>query len=243
MKKLISTVLLLLSIIATSFGQEEITTLNFDASKADRIDLRLKYPELIRITTWDKKEVKIEANVLINDGRNNDDFKLSSELKGGTLEIESEIENLKDYRNYTTHRDTDNGSGMTVTRNGTTISRNGKWDKGIVVSVILEITIPKGMELNVDATYGIVEVLSSDIPLTIDARYGGVDVTVDEGLDLEIEASTQWGQIYHNLDTKLRAKGDGFPGKWMKTEASLNRGTQKLHVESQYGNVYLRKNK
>ncbi len=227
-----------------AIAQEKITSENFDASKVERIDFQFKYPELVKINTWDKKEVKIEANVYINDGENNDDFKLKSKIRNGALVIESEIENLSSYRNYTMNRDKDRGrGGVTISKNGSTISRNGRWGRNsVTVSVILTVTVPAGMEVDMIAQYGMVEVLSNASPLKIDAKYGGVDVVVDETSNLEISASTQWGQIYHNLDAKLRAKGDGFPGKWMRTEASLNRGTRKLQVESQYGNVYLRKN-
>ena len=243
MKRLTIFSLLLCGLVLSSFGQETISTKTFDASKAERLDLRFKYPELIKVKTWDKSEVQIISDVFINDGRNNDDFNLESKMRNGVLNIDSEIKNLSGYRNYTIDRRGDNrNGGLSVSRNGTTITRNGKWSKNsVIVSVILEITVPAGMEVNLNATYGIVEVLSTDIPLEVDSRYGGIDVMVDEKSDLDIQASTQWGQIYHNLDAKLRAKGDGYPGKWMRTEASLNKGTRKLIVESQYGNVYLRK--
>jgi hypothetical protein len=240
MKKLIFTVILTLCTLVV-FAQEEIKVSNFDASKVEQIDLQFEYPELVSINTWDQNEVKITADIFINDGEDNENFKLSSKLRNGVLVIESDIKNIDGYSNYMINRDNDDG--MHITRNGTTISKNGRWRRNsIVISVRLEIMIPEGMDVKVDARYGIVEVLSNDISLDIEARYGGIDIMVDEKMDLDILAKTQWGQIYHNLDTKLRADGEGAPGKWMRTEASLNRGTKKLHAESQYGNVYLRKN-
>ena len=238
--------LILCLISLSSFGQEEISTEKFDASRVERISLDFKYPELIKIKTWDKKEVEIKASVIINNGQNNEDFSLKSRVNNGTLLIDSKIRNLDKYRHYTISRDEDGkNGGLTVSKNGSTIITNGRgyWKgrDGVVVSVILEVTVPEGIEVDLEATYGIVEVLDHEMPLEIDARYGGIDVLIDEKADLEISASTQWGQIYHNLDAKLRARGDGFPGKWMRTQANLNRGTRKLSLESQYGNVYLRK--
>ena len=241
MKKLILTFTFTLCALVV-FGQEEIKVSNFDASKVDKLDLQFEYPELVSINTWDQDEVKITADILINNGEDNENFKLTSKLRNGVLIIESDIKNIDGYHNYMISRDQEE-DGMTITRNGTTISKNGSWRRNsIIISVRLQIMIPKGMDVEVDARYGIVEVLSNDLSLDIEARYGGIDILVDEKMDLNILAKTQWGQIYHNLDTKLRADGEGAPGKWMRTEASLNRGSNKLHAVSQYGNVYLRKN-
>ncbi len=227
--------------LSASFGQEEIKTETFDASKVKSIDLRFKYPELVTINTWDKKEVQVKADILINDGDDNEKFELRSRVSNGVLEIDSRIDDINGYSGYNIDRG--KRKGITITGNGSTITRSRVGGRNsVTVSVLLEVFVPKGMEVDVDARYGIVEVLSTELSLTVDSRYGGIDVVVDESQDLDIEASTQWGQIYHNLDSKLRADGEGFPGKWMRTSASLNRGTRKLHVESQYGNVYLRKN-
>ena len=241
MNKTTLTLFLLLFTFA-SFAQEAIKVTNYNAAKINEIDLQFEYPELVRINTWDQKEVKITADVFINDGEDNEKFQIDSQIRGGFLIINSEIKGIDEYNNYSINRDTDE-EGMQITRNGTTISKNGKWRKNsIIISVRLEIMVPKGMDVKIDARYGIVEVLSNDISLDIEARYGGVDIMVDEKMDLDIMAKTQWGQIYHNLDAKLKADGEGAPGKWMQTAASLNRATKKLYAESQYGNVYLRKN-
>lgn len=237
------TTLTLLSVLFTfaSFAQESIKVTNYDATKINQIELQFEYPELMSINTWDQKEVKITADVFINDGEDNEKFQIDSQIRNGVLIINSEIKGIDKYNNYSINRDTDE-DGMKITRNGTTISKNGKWRKNsVVISVRLEIMVPKGMDVKVDARYGIVEVLSNDISLDIEARYGGVDIMVDEKMDLDIMAKTQWGQIYHNLDTKLKADGEGAPGKWMRTSASLNKASKKLYAESQYGNVYLRK--
>jgi len=85
-----------------------------------------------------------------------------------------------------------------------------------------------------------VEVANFQGPLSVDATYGGVDVTVQEKTTGELVAETGYGQIYSNLDQKFT--GSEFED--FHTVVSIKPGTgPKYWFESKYGNVYLRKPK
>ena len=58
-----------------------------------KVQLDFDYPELIKVTTWDRNEISIQGSVSINGGENDDAFQLSSVLSGSTWRIESEIQN------------------------------------------------------------------------------------------------------------------------------------------------------
>lgn len=229
-----------------AFAQKQINQ-TFDASAVKNIDLFFKYPELVKIKVWDKNEVNIKGHVEIHNGEFDDDFELSSQVSGGKLMIESNIKNIDNYKNYQVYTDKDEDGenrSVTISKNGTTIStgKSGRYTNGINISIVLEVTVPRSMAVMLDARYGLVEVLQSTNHLDVEARYGGVDVKVDETESLDLEASTQWGQIFSNLETKVEIGGDDGLGKWMKAHASIKDGSQRLKIESQYGHVYLRKN-
>lgn len=245
MKKINLIITLLCFVASVGLAQTEISK-SFDASKAKVIDLQFKYPELIKIKTWDKQEVKIEGRVDIDDGNRDEDFQLSSKTNGETLYIQSEIEGIRGYDNYilgSSHED-DEGN-VRISRGGSTVSINRSGSRGrrnsLIIAIELEITVPKGMEVNVDARYGIVEILNLNAPMEVEARYGGVDIAVDNNADVDLYAKTQWGQIFHNLDSRLKIRGDDHMGQWMTAETSLKSGRHAVRVESQYGNVYLRR--
>ncbi|WP_339696777.1 hypothetical protein [uncultured Roseivirga sp.] len=246
MKKPILILIMLMLFSVCAFAQKQIDQ-TFDASAVKNIDLFFKYPELVKIKVWDKNEVSIKGQVEIHNGEFDDDFELSSKVSGGKLMIESNIKNIDNYKNYQVYTDKDEDGesrAITISKNGTTITtgKSGRYTNGINISIVLEVTVPRNMAVVLDARYGLVEVLQSPKQLDVEARYGGVDVQVDETESLDLEASTQWGQIFSNLETKVEIGGDDGLGKWMKAHASIKDGSQRLKVESQYGHVYLRKN-
>ncbi len=205
--------------------------------------MRFDYPELIKISTWDKNEISVTGSVNINGGENDDAFELLQSTSGNTLYIENKIRNLKELP----HR-------ITIMRDGEKITFKTKADyqkyceengrnfnqrsEGVDMDILLEIKVPKNMEVKLESVYGIVEVKNYTGPLTVEATYGGVDVTVQEKSMGELTAETNYGQIYSNLDLKF--SGSDFEDFHTYVSAKPGSGP-KYSFESKYGNVYLRK--
>ncbi|MCE7997193.1 MAG: hypothetical protein HEP71_34855 [Roseivirga sp.] len=248
-KTFLSITLLVLGAVST-LAQTKINQ-TFDVKSFDELNLIFEYPELVQVKVWDGNDVKIEGTVNIQNGEFDEDFQIKSSSRNGEFTIESSIKDLKKKRgNYSvyTHSDDDDDddTSVTVSSKGTTINvgsrKNGTYRNGINISIELVVTIPRNMKVMLDARYGLVEVHESPKALEVDARYGGVDVTINESQSIAFDASTQWGQIFTNLDVPIKMGGDDGMGKWMRAKASLKKGDNQLSVESQYGNVYLRKN-
>ena len=74
--------------------------------------------------------------------------------------------------------------------------------------------------------------------ITVEATYGGVDASLVEKNVGELNAETDYGQIYSNLDSKYsNGKMDDF-----HTEVLIKQGVgARYRFESKYRNVYLRK--
>ena len=234
----------LLFLAITSFAQ---TTINKSVavSSGQKINMRFDYPELVKVSTWDKNEISILGSVSINGGENNDAFVLATSTSGNIISIESQINGLKSLPQR-----------ITVTQGGQKIvfktkadyrkycDENGKnfntMSTGVDMDIILEIKVPQNTETRIEAVYGMVEVKQFNGPLVVEATYGGVDAALQERSTGELVAETNFGQIYSNLDVKF--SNDNMQEKDFHTYVSAKPGNgPRFSFESKYGNVYLRK--
>lgn len=211
------------------------------------IEMHFDYPEVIRVTTWDRNEISIEGKVSINGGENDDAFKLENTSDGNVIRIRSEISDLKELpKRVTIFRDgqkimfRDRQALKEYQQKHGTAYEGMSW--GPDIDIELEVKVPRNVATHLTSVYGLVEIKSFDGPLTVDATYGGVDVALAERAVGELTAETNYGQIYSNLDIKFT--GDQVHDRDFHTFVSAKPGTgPKYDFESKYGNVYLRKEK
>jgi hypothetical protein len=236
-------IFILFTFITGSLAAQTPVAKSFATSSGQKILLRFDYPELIKVSTWEKNEISITGSVSINGGENDNAFELTQSVSGNTIVIENRIKNMKDLP----HR-------ITIKRGEEKVTFKSKQEfekyaaehgrdfdytsQGVDMDIVLEIKVPRNVETKIEATYGMVEVRDFTGPLTVDATYGGVDVVVQTKSTGELIAETGYGQIYSNLD--LNFSGGKFED--FHTQVSIKPGTgPRYSFESKYGNVYLRK--
>lgn len=214
------------------------------------LSLEFDYPELIKVYTSTTNELIIKGKVSINRGENDEAFELKQEQSGNVIRIISALRDKdklpkrlmlkKGDQEY--YFKTDNYNSPEVQK---FLEENGNeytyMNNGIIMDIELEVYLPKGVSTTIDAKYGMVEVLSCDAPLTVLARYGGVDVTVPAKGISQLNARTRHGEIYSNLLEKpvTNEFGKGHDN-WTAVSYTLGSG-HKVDLESKYGKVYLRK--
>lgn len=244
MKVRILMLLVALSLPTKEFAQTRIDK-TMPVQAGQKIVMHFDYPELIKVSTWDRNEVTIQGTVSINNGENDDAFILETSSEGNTVYISSEIRNMKSLPQR-----------ITVIRDGQKImfrdkaelkkfqEQNGKgyntmsW--GVDMDIQLEIKVPKNVDTRVESVYGMVEVKSFAGPLRVEATYGGVDAALTERATGEIIAETNYGEIFSNMDTKFG--GESYQNKDFHTYVTAKPGSgPRYSFESKYGNVYLRK--
>jgi hypothetical protein len=215
------------------------------AKSGQAITMNFDYPELIKVSTWDKNEISIQGEVNINGGENDDAFELITSTTGNIILIENKIKNMKSLPQKITVMDgpqkitfqSKEEFRKYKSENGTAYDRVS-W--GLDMDIILEIKVPQGMETTINSTYGMVEVSKFMGPIGVVAKYGGVDAALNEKLVGELSAETNYGQIYSNLDTRFNA--DGLREKDFYTFVTAKPGSgPRYEFQSKYGNVYLRK--
>ncbi|MEO5582501.1 MAG: hypothetical protein ABIR66_07400 [Saprospiraceae bacterium] len=219
----------------------------FPVTGAQKIDMHFDYPHLVRVSSWDKNEVSISGTISINGGENDDAFKLTSSTNNATLSIEGEVANIKSLPQR-----------ITVTRKGEKMVFKNKeefnkykqehgegfdmvnW--GHDIEIVLEVKVPRTMNTCIKSVYGTVELkdLDQTMALVAESTYGGVDASLNTSTIGELFATTDFGQIYTNLDIKF--SGEGLKQRDFHTEVMAKPGKgPKYSFESKYGNVYLRK--
>ena len=238
-------VIVAMAIAVCGYAQSPINK-TLTVQPGQKVEMLFDYPELIRVSTWDKNEISIQGTVSINSGESDEAFEILTSTSGNTISIRNEIKNMKDLPQRITVVD---GSQKIVFKNKAEFKKyqeehgKGKFQMmstGVDMDILLEIKVPRNTNTKVESVYGMVEIRDFLAPLTVKATYGGVDAALNEKTTGEIIAETNHGEIYTNLDAKFG--GDKFRDENFHTYVSAKPGTgPDYSFESKYGNVYIRK--
>lgn len=219
-------------------------------SGLNKASFQFKYPELIQFNTWDKSEILIKGTVTINNGDHDENFDLLVEKNGDAVIISSEIKDLDKLPkrivikkgDVTHYFNTDDKDDPEIKKfmNEQGWKNFSYMSHGVIKEIKLEVFVPKNLELDIFSKYGIVEVESYSGPLTINAKYGAVDIKVPSSARHNLELSTKYGEVYSDMDIEYEKVGE--LAKVSPTiKGKLNGGGTLLDLESKYGQVYLRK--
>ena len=238
-------VLIAIALPLASIAQSPINK-TLPAQSGQTIIMHFDYPELIKVSTWDKNEISITGSVSINSGENDDAFELITSTTGNTISIRNEIRNMKSIPHRITIVD---GTQKMVFKNKEEFKKyeaehgKRKYDVqswGVDMDILIEIKVPKNMETKVECVYGMVEIKNFVGPLEVEATYGGVDAALVENSVGEVVAETNYGDIFTNFDTKFG--GESSRNEAFHTLVSAKPGKGPKYIfDSKYGNVYLRK--
>ncbi len=242
----------LLSLLCSNLWAQTKIEKNVPIKAGQRLVLQLDHPN-VKIQTGDKPEVMITGTVSINSGEHDSAFGFDVNTTSSEVNV---VSSLKDKENIP-HRITikkgdkeyyfktanfhDPEVQKFLAENGNDYAYRST---GIQVDINLVVTVPHNIPVKVEAKYGIIEVLSYDAALTLDAKYGGIDLTFPPAPKGRITARSRYGEILTNLDTKFDQVPPAGKGSKRGIEITANLGPgPEVVAESKYGNVYLRKSK
>jgi len=219
---------------------ETVITKSYPAERGQQVNLKFDYP-VVKVSTWDKNEVSVVAHVDINGGESDSAFELDGQTTNGTLVISDRIKDM----DKLPHR-------YTIVRNGVkTVYKSKEQFKdaekqgnvtqsfeGLDMNITVEIKIPAYCTTNVDAVYGMVEMKDFNAPVIIDAKYGGIDATINASSVGKLKTTTHYGQIYSNLDLKIT---DHEQRDFFNSISAEPGNGPSYTLTSDYGKIYLRK--
>lgn len=241
-----------IALLVLSFSASSQTKIekSVPVQKGQKINLDFEFPELIKIQTWDNPNILIKGSVSINNGEYDNAFELQVSQDGKGVTITSLLrdkENIprrivikKGGREYFFRAADSNDPEVQKF-----FEENGReytyMSHGIIQKIELEIFVPAGMETNLEAKFGMVEVKNFSAPLKVTAQFGGVDASIAARTVGELTARTRFGEILTNLDLKFDSGQEvHHHDHW--TVVSVKPGSgPRYDFESKFGKVYLRK--
>ncbi len=216
-----------------------------------KIQFLFTYPELIKMTSWDKNEIEISAKVRINNGRNNDAFVLEVKEEEGILQVSSVIKDLDNLpkmmmitrgdTKYYFDNDQDHDKAMQQFREEHGENGYGYSTRGVIKEITLEIKVPANAAFSIDAKFGLLELTNITAPVEAISKFGGIDMTLSPNAGKDFKLSTKFGEIMTNLRLDIKKNQTFEPYKWNIVQGKLNGGGEMCHLESKFGNIYLRK--
>jgi len=223
----------------------------------------------IKIVNWAGNEVKVEGQVSINNGLNDDAYEYTLEKRGDVLLFESEIPDLDDLPRFVTYEQ-DGQKIQRLVDKDQGWSSNDLWREngiaqisiGPIIEVELTFYIPQDLSLQVHQVHGDVQmdnvlnemdintkhghveaIFSNDIPehCKISSTHNFVDVSVSNKEKLDLILRTNHGDIYSDLNLNYNRARCSDEMYNSKIVASVNQGGgAELALTSTHGNIYLR---
>ncbi|WP_316802751.1 hypothetical protein [Pedobacter nototheniae] len=227
-----------------AFSQTKITR-TYPVKKGQNIELRFDYPKIVRISSWDKNEVLVEATVKINDGQSNQAFTLTDSSVDEKISIGNKLDMdqipndyfLVDHgikTKFSTKEDLEKYKKEKGSSNVTTIYQQKD------IEITIEIKVPSNVNTDIVSVYGMIELKDFDGPIKANAKYGGVDASLTEQKIGKIKLTNHYGKIYTDLNLKPTEQTD--KNFFTSITASPGKGPD-YDISSNYGNIYVRNRK
>lgn len=225
-----------------AFSQSKISK-SYPVNKGQSIELRFDYPKLIKISSWDKNEISVEATVNINDGKNNDAFTLEEKTVDGKISISNKLDMEQIPQAYYLvingiKTKFDSKEAMESYRKEKSLTNVTSIYQQKDVEISLEIKLPANVTADVSSIFGLVELQNYSGPIKVNSKYGGVDASLQEDVIGKITLTNQYGKIYTNLNLKPTEQTDR--NFFTSITATPGKGPS-YDISSAFGNIYLRK--
>jgi len=186
------------------------------------LDLEFTFADDIVLKTWDKNEVLVEVDVLINDGEHNDIFSLSTTTIGQTIRIAMDKDMWKQIE-----KDWKSKDGC-CNCNQSTINYT--------------VYAPKGMELKANTINGNYQITYAGAAMTLKSISGEIDLTVPAQAGLDFNAKTISGEVYTDISIAFpQGKENMRQVVGANVKGRIGAGGKQSSFETISGNIYLRK--
>lgn len=223
-----------------ALSQEKIAKL-YPVKKGQTVDFKFDYPKIIRVSNWDKNEISVEASIKVNGVAANDVFSLSNSEADGKVLIENKVDMDKvPQRFYTVENGEkqifDSRAQMEafIKEKGNAITSSYQTKD---IEILIDIKLPANVVTNVTATYGVVEVADFNGPITINAKFGGIDARLSQQQVGTLKMTNRFGKIYTNYNFQPNeVKEQRF---FTSIAANPGKGAS-YDFNSSFGNIYLR---
>jgi hypothetical protein len=204
---------------------QKIVEKHFDFSSNGFVSMNFQISDSIRIITWSKNEVYLKSTIDVNDNKDNDDYKMTFNSSGTTLNITAKLETNGERR-----RDS-SGKHWGSNCNCYCYESN----------IYHEIYIPENTDFSVETINGNIIISGKTAEIRAHSISGFIDLAVAPGRAAELTMKTITGTMYSNFElpsTSRRIKQVGGGS----VSAELNGGGGKpIELQTISGNIFFRK--
>ena len=204
-------------LLACFANAQKIVEKRFAFSGKESISLNLQIADSIRIVTWNKNEVYVKGSININDNKYNDEYKVSFDESGKSVEVKAKIE-------------TDRKSNWNSDSNCCNYRSDIYWD----------VYIPENATFSVETINGniIIERKTDEIKAYTISGY--IDLSVPENKKADFKLSTITGTIYSNI---LAGSGNATNKRSSRSDIinKYNGGGKPINLKTISGDIFLRK--
>ncbi len=179
------------------------------------LELKLPFATEIVLASWEKNEVVIEASVSINNGENNELFKLDKEVSANVIRFEMDMKPFEQ------------------------LDRSIRRDCNFEIEITYKVFYPKAMKLDAETIDGTFILNSTPALARLKTISGDIDLSVLDGLFFH--AKTISGEIYTDLDIQIPDKDGLRQLVGMDVKGTVGTGGNEYILETISGNIYLRK--
>jgi len=240
MKKLVLTFCVLLFYTGSLTAQNRVVKKSFSVNSTDKVRLKLKFGDSIKIKAWNKDEVSFKAVVEINNGKLNDALDLNFDQDSGQLRIASDYD--KELIRKGTPCDC---AGDDSTHHGWTSWSNDGGHYMVCSHIKYEVYVPAEANIDVESISSDIEIVDLRGPIRAKSISGFVDLSWPSGKPADIAMKTVSGEAYTDFkDLRFENKKDHIPIVGYKLRGNIGTGTgPSVSLESVSGNIYLRRAK
>ena len=204
---------------------QKIIEKHFDFSSNGFVSMNFQISDSIRIITWAKNEVYLKSTIDVNDNKNNDDYKMTFNSSGTTLNITAKLETDGER-----HRDS-SGKHWGGNCNCYCYESN----------IYHEIYIPENTDFSVETINGNIVISGNTAGIRAKSISGYIDLTMVPQKPAALRMQTISGTMYSNFDlgtTNGRSRQVG--GRTV--DAQINgSGGKAVDLETISGDIFFRK--
>ena len=208
-------ILVVLSFLALAIGSnaQKVVEKTMSFAGKDGLKLDLHITDSVGIATWTKNEVYVKATINIENNKYNDEYKVSFDESGSTLEVKGKYE---------------------------TDRKQNHWNDSTRASIIWEVFIPENARFSVDAINANITIVGKTDEIKASTISGFIDLTIPSNRKADLKMSTITGTVYSNVISSAEASGSKKKYD-SNVSAELNGGGKLVSLKTISGDIYVRK--
>ena len=199
--------------LAIGSNAQKVVEKTMSFAGKDGLKLDLHITDSVGIATWTKNEVYVKATINIENNKYNDEYKVSFDESGSTLEVNGKYE---------------------------TDRKQTRWNDSTRASIIWEVFIPENAKFSVDAINANITIVGKTDEIKASTISGFIDLTIPSNRKADLKMSTITGTVYSNVISSADASSSKKKHD-SNVSAELNGGGKPVSLKTISGDIYVRK--